>query len=389
MRKHLANRNFKGFIFSLDALFALIVASLGITIMLYMYFSFPQTFQTQATNAQSMLQNMLHENIGDALRMGAIPTAYQSPVVNSENISFFSNAHKVSTNSSLLSTIAELYANGIGGYASLLLDSVYNSTDVGIIINNQFAPALFLAQFNRSQNSYITTNMINLPIQSAKGSAFAWVYPSAYPTGFSMIESYGSSAGDGESRAMSINSAGKLCFNGTSDNACSNFVLPLDNWSFTGYTYDSGTNITIYYDNASETLPLSSVLNTPINIGCIGSWIVNNECSTDNWNGMITDVQIYNNVLTSNQIAHLYQENLGGIPINKRDIVSWWALEGNANDYTISNNSGAVSNVIYTNSTYFPGSFSSAFIISKASMPMAININGNLSIKNISVAIWK
>jgi hypothetical protein len=383
------NKNLKGFIFSLDALFALIVASLGITIMLYMYFSFPQAFQTQATNSQSMLQNMLHTNIGDALRMGAISEAYQRPVVNPENISFFGNEGIVSTNSSVLSAITELYANGIGGYASLLLNSIYNSTDVGIIINNQYAPSLFLAQFNQSKNSHITTNMVNLPIQSAKGSVFAWVYPSAYPTGSSVIESYGSSAGTAEARAISINSAGKLCFNGTSDNACSNFALPLDNWSFVGYTYASGTNITIYYDNASETLPLSSALNTLTNIGCIGSWIVNNGCSTDNWNGTITDVQIYNKVLTSNQIAYLYQENFGGVPVNEKDIVSWWALEGNANDYTVSNNSGTASEIKYVNSTYFPGSFSNAFIISKASMPMAISINGNLSIKNISVVIWR
>ncbi|MGC8478709.1 MAG: PQQ-binding-like beta-propeller repeat protein [Candidatus Micrarchaeia archaeon] len=57
-------KSMKGFIFTLDAVFALIVASVGVSILLYMHFTSPNLSQPQTTEAFSILQNLLNTKIG-------------------------------------------------------------------------------------------------------------------------------------------------------------------------------------------------------------------------------------------------------------------------------------------------------------------------------------
>ena len=70
--------------------------------------------------------------------------------------------------------------------------------------------------------------------------------------------------------------------------------------------------------------------------------------------GSIADVQIYNTSLSSSEIASLYQEGIGGVPIDPSHIVGWWPLNGNAQDYSGDNNNGQAINVGY-NSTWSSG----------------------------------
>ncbi len=67
-------------------------------------------------------------------------------------------------------------------------------------------------------------------------------------------------------------------------------------------------------------------------------------------NGLISNVQIYNTSLSANDVQALYQEGIGGAPQNTQNLVGWWPLNGNANDYSGNNNNGAATNVIYTGS---------------------------------------
>lgn len=52
------------------------------------------------------------------------------------------------------------------------------------------------------------------------------------------------------------------------------------------------------------------------------------------WKGMISNVQVYNTALTAAQAAQLYSEGVGGAPIAPANILAWWPLNGNANDYS-------------------------------------------------------
>jgi len=61
----------------------------------------------------------------------------------------------------------------------------------------------------------------------------------------------------------------------------------------------------------------------------------------------IANLHIYNTSLSSNEIQALYQEGIGGAPINLQHLVGWWPLNGNANDYSGNSNNGVPTNVVF------------------------------------------
>ncbi len=58
--------------------------------------------------------------------------------------------------------------------------------------------------------------------------------------------------------------------------------------------------------------------------------------------GAISNLQIYNNVLSANQIKALYLEGLGGDPISTQTLIGWWPLNGNINDYSGNSNGNSL-----------------------------------------------
>ncbi|MGC8648572.1 MAG: hypothetical protein ACP5SJ_03745, partial [Candidatus Micrarchaeia archaeon] len=56
--------------------------------------------------------------------------------------------------------------------------------------------------------------------------------------------------------------------------------------------------------------------------------------------------------LPTSEIQALYQEGIGGAPIDLQNLVGWWPLNGNANDYSGNGNNGAPTNVIFTSGWY-------------------------------------
>ena len=69
-------------------------------------------------------------------------------------------------------------------------------------------------------------------------------------------------------------------------------------------------------------------------------------------NAQIANVQIYNASLSQNSIQALYYEGIGGVPINLRNLVGWWSLNGNADDYSGNGNNGASTAITYTSNWY-------------------------------------
>ena len=66
------------------------------------------------------------------------------------------------------------------------------------------------------------------------------------------------------------------------------------------------------------------------------------------FNGSIANVQIYNTSIGSSDIAALYNEGIGGAPIDLYNLVGWWPLNGNENDYSGNLNNGFVYNDVYS-----------------------------------------
>ena len=70
------------------------------------------------------------------------------------------------------------------------------------------------------------------------------------------------------------------------------------------------------------------------------------------FNGYISNVQVYNTPLSNSSVLMLYQEGIGGVPIDPKNIVAWYPLNGNANDYSGNQRNGIPTNLIYTNNWY-------------------------------------
>ena len=66
------------------------------------------------------------------------------------------------------------------------------------------------------------------------------------------------------------------------------------------------------------------------------------------FNGSIANVQIYNTSLSPSAVNTLYAEGIGGTPVDIQNLVGWWPLNGNSNDYSGNGNNGVPTNVVFT-----------------------------------------
>jgi hypothetical protein len=66
--------------------------------------------------------------------------------------------------------------------------------------------------------------------------------------------------------------------------------------------------------------------------------------------GSMANIQIYNTSLSTNEIKMLYNEGIGGAPIDINNLVGWWPLNGNAQDYSGNLNNGVPSSIAYSSS---------------------------------------
>jgi len=208
----------------------------------------------------------------------------------------------------------------------------------------------YVAQFN-GQNSYISIS--SGPILNYKPVTLsAWAYPIGYQLGFILIKcNYMNSCDDGGYLRWYYGYA----FDAQIANSSTGFDLiyggahgePTNSWYYVVETYDGNTQ-KLYINGdlvASNTLSTTPVVTQGMFIGS-SVWF------GQNFNGSIANVQIYNTSLSANDIQALYQEGIGGAPINLQHLVGWWPLNGNANDYSGNGNNGQASNVIYVSNWY-------------------------------------
>ncbi len=122
-------------------------------------------------------------------------------------------------------------------------------------------------------------------------------------------------------------------------------VVTPNTWYFVAETYN-GVTQNIYvngaYNNgggcACEDLP------SPQGLMGIGDGIGKGSPFA----GSIANLQLYNTTLSAAEISALYQEGIGGAPIDVNNIIGWWPLNGDTNDYSGNGNDGTATNVIYT-----------------------------------------
>ncbi len=126
----------------------------------------------------------------------------------------------------------------------------------------------------------------------------------------------------------------------------SSLVIDDGHWHFFALTYAATGNALIYVDgtNTPETsVPSLSLVNSGA-IATIGGAGIDGGYFT----GGLSNIQLYNASLSAGEVQALYTEGIGGAPVRPQNLVGWWPLNGNANDYSGDLNNGAATNVVYS-----------------------------------------
>ncbi len=131
--------------------------------------------------------------------------------------------------------------------------------------------------------------------------------------------------------------------------------FPPNTWEMVTAEYNGNTGAAkVYLNNnvfASGTLPK--------NLGLlqIMPYYIGNDAfqpgGLDTFNGSITNVQLYENYLSTQQISSLYFTGIGAPPVGNGGLVGWWPLLNSTRDYSSNNNTGNTTyNVSFVNSAY-------------------------------------
>jgi len=115
-------------------------------------------------------------------------------------------------------------------------------------------------------------------------------------------------------------------------------------WSFESLTLSSsGTAIMYLNGNPGTAITWGGPLTGITYLSIFGYMPTYGDWS----NASMANVQVYNTSLSGADIKALYKEGIGGAPINLQNLVGWWPLNGNANDYSGNGNDGVATNVIF------------------------------------------
>ncbi len=190
-------------------------------------------------------------------------------------------------------------------------------------------------------NTYFTLSAwVNLNGQTQTGGAWE-----------SVVDEGANAGGDGYGLVVYTSGAPPYaiaCFaHVTADNYFhGSLTVPSSGWTFLTCTF-TGSNLNGYVNSNLDPASLSlsgsqSTGNYNFNMGADSS-------GNERFTGEIANIQLYNTSLSANEILYLYDEGIGGAPIKLQNLVGWWPLNGNANDYSGNNNNGAPAGVTYTN----------------------------------------
>ncbi|MGC8495856.1 MAG: LamG-like jellyroll fold domain-containing protein [Candidatus Micrarchaeia archaeon] len=326
-----------------------------------------------------------------------IALAYGNAYIASGTMIYALGSVHIKPYESMLDAIVQMYLNGQGELANNILHTIYPSQNIGIYINNTYGPSLNMATFNGSYSSsgFSSTSYIFGTSHHIGGTNYnftvtMWVKPYPNPSTanswtipFFSMESYQAlgflSSGTGLvlHRCTSADTEGYV--KGMSPSSVFN-----NQWHFVAVSV-SYPNYYWQFDgnNVTDSNTNSYSGNYHISIGAQYM-----QCDGNQFNGQIANVQLYNTALKPQQIMSIYKEGIFGTPIGYQNLSGWWPLTDSFNDYSGSYGV-SVAKSVASSVGPLPPTLSNAYLISKASMPLSINVNGTSHVYNVSVIVWR
>ncbi|MCL4404376.1 hypothetical protein M1583_00075, partial [Candidatus Marsarchaeota archaeon] len=107
------------------------------------------------------------------------------------------------------------------------------------------------------------------------------------------------------------------------------------------------------------------------------------------FNGSIANIEIYNSTLGPQEYNELYLAGVSGMALSNSNLVGWWPLDGNTNDYSGNGNAAIPYDISYVSIPFTPPSLQNAYAVSKSSVPISLNDKGVYNTYNVSVVIWR
>ena len=329
-----------------------------------------------------------------------IALAYGNAYVPNGNTLYVFGTYEAQPGDSLLQSIAGMYMNNQSAYANLMLNRIYNSTNTGIFINSTYAPSLETASF-RGQSAVVTAPISVTAIPPSQGTVSIWINKmwannDGATHGVLGLGGYYSAPGDSADynsfQIFKWSGNGNWIFRIWSPSSACDINIP--DSAISGNTWHQ---ITSEWGNSISGLKVwidGSAPQTCSQSSFPANWALNTLYMGEGYgntfmNGFMADVQIYNTALKPSQVMQLYQMGMYGIPPNMTNLVGWWPLNGDFNDYSGHYNLGTPTNVVYQNSNTLPLSLKNAFQISKATAPLSITSNGVGRFYNVSVVSWR
>ena len=204
-----------------------------------------------------------------------------------------------------------------------------------------FGAARQAAVFNSTYYSYLESPPLSTSARTL--SVSAWIYPTSTGGDRGIVGQSDGGCADWNLKVF----GSQYDFVNYCNNDNTFGSVSLNNWALLTVTFNGGT-VTTYLNGqpaGTYTDAGSGSLNTnlPIFIGADPG-----DVGAVNFNGMISNVQLYSTVLTPSQVNYIYQQGLEGLAVANVPILAWWTLNGNLNDI-----SGNGHNIIVSQSSAF------------------------------------
>ena len=208
----------------------------------------------------------------------------------------------------------------------------------------------YVAQFNGASSYILDSQAINLPLHGAPVTLTVWVYGYVFNDGTWLngdAFGYGTPTAGNFISLVMLTGGTNLHLDNCGSASTAGGTVTTYAWHQIAMTY-TGSIETLYVDGTGYQVtppPMGSGTSSTVLIGgrlCTGP--------STYWDGQLANVQIYNTSLSQSEIQALYLEGIGGAPVRPQNVVGWWPLNGNANDYSGNNNNGQLNSVTFSSS---------------------------------------
>lgn len=189
------------------------------------------------------------------------------------------------------------------------------------------------AQFDKSDNTWVELNSLSSPLSNSNRSVFMWVKQNTAVSTESQVLLGINTASGGNICNLQVNTSQQL---GIYDGATAHYgntIITDGQWHHVGYTYNENTGMTrIYVDGQNEFSFTDAQTVTASSLFSLGQEFDSGLSSSNFLEGILTEVTIWNEVLTAADIALLRQATVQYNHPNINKLLAYYPMHVSCGD---------------------------------------------------------